>query len=220
MSDRRPQTGMVTGTSSGLGFETSAQLAEAGYDRVIVTARTKAKAETTRERLERRTGKTVFETLVLDNDSLEVVESAATELARRGGKIDTLILNAGMVPGNDIMRSHDGLEATVASTLVGHHLLTMRLLEHGLLSHSARIVIAGSEAARVDVMTMHPRDFHAFAEEHFGGDLETAIEAQVFMRAPAEHKAGDTYATAKVFVAWWAAVLADRLPEGMTVNAV
>ncbi|MCP4248331.1 MAG: hypothetical protein GY778_14890 [bacterium] len=40
------------------------------------------------------------------------------------------------------------------------------------------------------------------------------------MDAPATYKPSDAYATAKVFVAWWAAQLADRLPQGMTVNAV
>ena len=31
---------------------------------------------------------------------------------------------------------------------------------------------------------------------------------------------GNQHATAKVFAAWWAAELATRLPQGMTVNAV
>ena len=34
------RTALVTGASSGLGFETAAQLAEAGFDRIIVSART------------------------------------------------------------------------------------------------------------------------------------------------------------------------------------
>jgi NAD(P)-dependent dehydrogenase (short-subunit alcohol dehydrogenase family) len=58
------------------------------------------------------------------------------------------------------------------------------------------------------------------AREHFEGDLEKAIEAQMRMDSPATYKPGDTYATVKVFVAWWAAHLARLLPSGMTVNAV
>ncbi len=220
MSDHAKQTAMVTGANSGLGFEASAKLAEAGYGRVIVTARTDEKGADAKARLEERTGKTVFESLVLDNDRLESVEAAAAELARRGGQIDALILNAGMVPGNEVLRSHDGVEATVSSTLIGHHVLTMRLLEHGLLADGARIVIAGSEAARGDVPTFSTLDFSSFATESFNGNLKAAIEAQIYMREPASHKAGDTYATAKMFVAWWATELANRLPDGMTVNTV
>ena len=33
-----------------------------------------------------------------------------------------------------------GVEITYASTLVGHHVLTVRALEHGLLAPNARIV--------------------------------------------------------------------------------
>ena len=220
MSGHAHHTGLVTGTSSGLGFEASAQLAEAGYGRVIVTARTDDKGAETKARLEERTGKTVFEALVLDNNRLESVETAATELARRGGQIDVLILNAGMVPGNEVLRSDDGFEATVSSTLIGHHLLTMRLLEHGLLAAGARIVISGSEAARGDVPTFGTLDLSSFATDSFSGNLEAAVEAQIYMQEPASHKAGDTYATAKMFVAWWTAQLADRLPDGMTVNTV
>ena len=46
------------------------------------------------------------------------------------------------------------------------------------------------------------------------------LEAQMKMAAPATYKPSDVYATAKVFVAWWAAELARKLPAGMTVNAV
>ncbi len=202
------RTALVTGTSSGLGLEASAQLAEQGYARVIVTARTDQKAEATRDQLAARTGRDVFESLALDNDHLDSVEAAVRTLAERGGQIDVLVLNAGLAPTKDLRRTAEGVEATMASTLIGHHLLTMRLLESGLLSGTARIVIAGSEAARGDVPTFNPIN------------LEAAVEAQIRMEAPADYKPGDTYATAKLFVAWWAAELAGRLPRGMTVNAV
>jgi len=212
-------TALVTGASSGLGFETAAQLVTQGT-RVIVTARTADKAAATRDRLGALTGSDDIEVLVLDNDDLATVEAAAQTLATRGGRIDLLVLNAGIAPPSSVTRSVDGIEGTVAATLVGHHLLTMRLLEHDLLGDHARIVIAGSEAARGDVPTFHPVDLSSFASEHFSGDLEPAIEAQFLMEPPAEYKASDVYATAKMFVAWWAARLAHELPAGMTVNAV
>jgi len=45
-SDIDGRTVLVTGATSGLGEEAAAQLAEAGYVKVIVTGRTAAKAET------------------------------------------------------------------------------------------------------------------------------------------------------------------------------
>jgi len=42
----------------------------------------------------------------------------------------------------------------------------------------------------------------------------------LLMEAPAKYQPSDVYATAKMFVVWWAAELAQSLPEGMTVNVV
>ena len=220
MDNTQSRTALVTGTTSGLGHEAAGQFAEQGYGRVIVTGRNTQKLSTSIDRLVARTGKNVFEPLVVDNDDLASVEAASTELAARGGQIDVAVLNAGIAPPKDVVMTSSGLEATVTSSLIGHHLLTMRLLELDLLADHARIVIAGSEAARGDVPTFNPVDIRALADQHFNGDLEAAVEAQMRVEPPATYKAGDTYASAKVFVAWWAAELARILPAGMTVNAV
>ena len=213
-------TALVTGATSGLGLEAAAQLAEQDYGRVIITARTEDKAQRAKDELRQRTGKDVFETLTLDNGDLQSVEDATAALVERGGKVDFLLLNAGIAPTKELAKTADGIELTMAASLTGHHRLTVRLLGNDLLADTARIVIAGSEAARGDVPTFSPVDIDGFATANFDGDLAAAIESQMRMEDPAAYKPGDTYATAKLFVAWWAAELADRLPEGMTVNAV
>jgi NAD(P)-dependent dehydrogenase (short-subunit alcohol dehydrogenase family) len=220
MSATSHRTALVTGASSGLGKEAAAQLAGEGFDRVIITARTSAKAEAARAELEAATNTTVFETLVLELDDHASVEAAARTVAEKGGKIDVVLLNAGLSPTKDAARTTEGLEATVAATLIGHHLLTIRLLEAGLLSEQARIVIAGSEAARGDVPMFKPIDINALATESFSGDLEAAIEGVMRLSPPIKYDSGDQYATVKMFAAWWASELAGRLPQGMTVNAV
>ena len=218
MTGVQNRTALVTGATSGLGFEAAAQLAEQGYRRVIATGRTEAKIADAIARLSDRTGRGVFEPLVLDNDDLETVEAAAEELARRSGAIDVAILNAGIAPPKDLLKNDYGYDVTVTSSLIGH-LLTMRLLERGLLVDDASIVIAGSEAARGDVPTFKTADLPGMAREPFKGDLEAAIDAQMRMDPPATYQPSDAYATVKLFVAWWAAELARALPEGMTVNA-
>ena len=211
---------LVTGATSGLGFETAAQLAIRGYSQVVVSGRTSDKIAAAIGRLEKQTARDVFEPLVVDLDDLATVEEAASKLVDSGHRFDTLILNAGLAPRSEPAFAQDGLETTVTSSLVGHHVLTTRLLDAGLVNEDARIVIAGSEAARGDVPTFKPVDLRQMASEHFGGDLEAAIEAQMRMQSPAEYKPSDVYATVKVFVAWWATALAERLPAGTTVNAV
>jgi NAD(P)-dependent dehydrogenase (short-subunit alcohol dehydrogenase family) len=214
------RTALVTGANSGIGFETAAQLAENGYGKVILVTRTLAKAEAAREKLIARTGKNVYELLAADLAEPASAADASDELIRRGNRIDLLILNAGMSPGSLPAHNSGGVELTFASTLVGHHVLTMRLLAAQQLSARARIVIAGSEGARDDVPGMKVAVIEAFANQNFGGDLEDAMEAIARAEAPYEFKPMNAYVTAKAYVAWWAAVLARKLPHGMVVNAV
>jgi NAD(P)-dependent dehydrogenase (short-subunit alcohol dehydrogenase family) len=211
---------LVTGATSGLGFEAAAQLAESGRSPVIVTGRTEARASEARGRLVARTGKDVFKTLVVDLDRPEDVSRAAAELKAAGEQLDVVILNAGMVPGSEKVMTDEGIEVTFASSLIGHHQLTMQMLADDVLAENARIVIAGSEAARGDVPTFNPTDLHSLADTSYDGDLSAAAEGLIRADGSVKYKPATAYANAKVFVAWWAAELAKKLPSGMTVNAV
>ena len=187
---------------------------------MIITGRDATKAEAARVTLEERTGRKVFVPLAMDNDRLVSVRSAAATLGEMAVSLDYLILNAGIVAPPKPSFSEDGFERTISSTLLGHHVLVTALLEQGSLGDDARIVIAGSEAATGTVMGFSPTDMQALADDAFDGDVAAAVRAQVKMEPPATYKPGDVYATAKLFVAQWAAELATRLPEGMTVVAV
>jgi NAD(P)-dependent dehydrogenase (short-subunit alcohol dehydrogenase family) len=215
------KTALVTGANSGLGFEAAAQLAEDGWGRVILACRSVEKAETARAQLAERTGKDPFAVLAIDTSEVASAEAAAEELRERGEQIDFLLLNAGAL-GKDPSFNTDGVEITYASTLVGHHVLTMRALDHGLLTPHARIVIAGSEGARGDIPGMAVHDIGKIADNSYGGDRAAAFDALVRIKTPEQNKFANMneYATAKLMVAWWAAALSRKLPAGMTVNAV
>ncbi len=102
------KTALVTGASSGIGFETAAQLAETGFGRVIVAARTEQKSQDAKKRLEARTGRAVFEALAADLGDLATVESASDELKRRGNAIDVLILKLGCSPARNWSATRTG----------------------------------------------------------------------------------------------------------------
>ncbi len=206
------------GATSGVGFEATAQLAEAGYTRVTITGRSLERAEQARADLEARTGRDVFATLALELDSPESVWSAGVELVRRGDQIDFLLLNAGVLSGGELIRTEEGIEGTVAP-MIGHHRLTMRLLEAGPLSEDTRIVTSGSEAARGDVPIMNSIEPPKLAAEHFANDPIAAVAIQRF-DPPLQYSPTTAYSMAKVLVAYWTATLARRLPAEMTVNAV
>jgi NAD(P)-dependent dehydrogenase (short-subunit alcohol dehydrogenase family) len=187
---------------------------------VIITGRSESRASEAKGRLVARTGKDVFQTLVVDLDRPEDVARAAADLKRMDEKLSVVILNAGVVSGSERVMTDEGIEVTFASSLIGHHQLTMRLLDDDLLAADARIVIAGSEAARGDVPTFNPTELHSLADSNYDGNLTAAAEGLIRADGSVKYKPATAYANAKVFVAWWAAQLAQKLPEGMTVNAV
>ncbi|MFT5587404.1 MAG: NAD(P)-dependent dehydrogenase (short-subunit alcohol dehydrogenase family) [Cognaticolwellia sp.] len=220
--NKNTKTALVTGANSGLGLEAAAQLAEHGWGRIILACRSTDKAEAARAHLVERTGKDPFASLAIDTSEVASALAAADELTQRGERIDFLLLNAGG-SRRDPQPNSAGVEATYASTLVGLHVLTMRALADGLLTQSARIVIAGSEGARGNFPGTSVHDVERIANEHFGGDRVAAIESILRLALATQTKSFDNmseYCSAKLFVAWWAAALAPQLPQGMTVNAV
>lgn len=220
METNESRTVLVTGATSGLGLEAAVLFAEQGYGQVIVTGRSLSRAAEAKNTLVKRTGKGVFIALALDLNDSDSVAQAGDELAEVGYTIDVLLLNAGGVSSNDLTLTAEGIEVMMASSLIGHHRLTMDLLARQLVSPSGRIVIAGSEAARGDVPTFTPVDLAKLAATSFDGSRAVAAQALITHDVPTKFKPANGYATAKLFVAWWAAALARQLPAGMTVNAV
>ncbi|MCH7971317.1 MAG: SDR family NAD(P)-dependent oxidoreductase [Chloroflexi bacterium] len=209
----------MTGANSGIGFEAAAQLAEAGWGNVILACRTEEKAEAARKLLVDRTGRDPFKVLAIDTSEVDSAVAASDKLLEDDIHIDFLLLNAGATGATPVFNS-DGVEITWASNLVGHHVLAMRLLGDGLLTPSARIVIAGSEGARGTVPGMKVHDVEAVANDHHDGDRVAAIEALAKVRGPYSFNSNNEYVSSKMVVAWWAAALSRKLPAGMTVNAV
>ncbi len=167
-----------------------------------------------------RTGKDPFEALVVDVGNNKIVSDAVSTLAERGGRLDAVLLNAGLMSGADVVRNQDGVEVTVAASVIGHHVLTMGLLEKGLLADGARIVLAGSEAARGDVPMMPLTDIAEFAQANTDGDRTRAIITIARAETPYAYKAMAHYAMAKLILAWWVAALARRLPQSLSIYAI
>ncbi len=210
---------LITGTTSGLGYAAARMLAGQGWREIIVTGRSLARVRETATQLAAETKKQVFTPLELDLDATSSVQSALAELVKRGRPIDFLLLNAGMVPGKKRVLTAAGIEAAQAP-LIGHHQLTVGLLRGNLLSNGARIVIAGAEPARGGVPMFSYTDVPTFAAKYFRGDRTAAIEALIRNGPNVKYVPNNTYADAKLIIAWWVAALARRLPSGMAVYAV
>ena len=210
---------LVTGTTSGLGYSAAKQLLNDGWSHVIVTGRSQNRVDETVHKLRAETGTQNVSGIALDLNSFASVTKAVAQLVKQCEPIDFLLLNAGVMPGKELVVTGESIESSQAP-LIGHHQLTMGLLKAGFLAPDARIVIAGAEPARGDVPMFHFTDLSAFAAKKYGGKRDLGIEAILRNSPNVKYDPYIAYSDAKVFVAWWAAALAKKLPKEMAVYAV
>jgi len=210
---------LVTGATSGLGYAAARLLAGEGWHEIIVTGRSLAQIKETAAQLAAETKRQVFTPLELDLNDPVNVHSAVAALVKQGRPVDFLLLNAGLVPFKQRVLTATGVEASQAP-LIGHHQLTVGLLNANLLSSNARIVIAGAEPARGGVPMFKYTDLPAFAAKYHQGDRTAAVEALIRNGPNVKYVPNNAYADAKLIIAWWTAALARRLPAGTAVYAV
>ncbi|MEO0493059.1 MAG: SDR family NAD(P)-dependent oxidoreductase [Actinomycetota bacterium] len=208
------RTALVTGANSGLGFEAARQLAELGYDSIVLAARNQAKADDAQARLVELTGRDPFSTLAVDVAETESSNRAAAELVERGDRFDSVLLNAGMVPAR-LDRTSDGIEMAFAASLVGHHIITEALIEAELVNDGAVVVLVGSEAANDDLpkaMGMSVYDFVKGEASAFGATPAEAMTNFARAEGGPEYDGNRQYSSTKAFSAWWSGAMARRHP--------
>jgi len=146
-----PRRILLTGASSGIGFQAALQLRRAGHA-LVLPCRDGATAEATLRRLAEAAGGGAGagpEPLapVCDLGDLESVELFAAELTRRGEPIDSLVLNAGLQysGASEPRWSVQGFELTFAVNHLAHQALLQRLLPLLLQGTAPRLVVTSSE---------------------------------------------------------------------------
>jgi retinol dehydrogenase 14 len=140
------KTVLVTGATSGIGLEASAELATRGAT-VVMVGRDAKKTEAARAEVERRSGSKLIETLLCDFSSQRQVRQLAADYRARHSRLDILVNNAGSVSDARVV-TEDGLEQTFAVNHLGYFLLTTLLLDLVEQSAPARIVNVASVGHR------------------------------------------------------------------------
>lgn len=163
-------TFLITGANAGLGKDVARQLALRGdVDSIYLVCRDEAKAEVARSDLQRITGRSVFEILIMDTADLGSVRAA---LAAINQPVQAVLLNAGGTGGPTPMaRTVEGATTIFASNVLGHAVLLEGLVDAGLLSATA--VLTGSEAARgVPKLRMKRPTFATRSVEEFASVID------------------------------------------------
>ncbi len=135
---------IVTGANTGLGYETTKDLASRGYT-VILACRNASKANAAIEEIKQSIPAADLVFLPIDLSSLSSVRKFAEEFTSKYDRLDVLINNAGvMMP--PYTKTEDGFELQFEANYLGHFLLTGLLLETITQTPNSRIVTLSSIA--------------------------------------------------------------------------
>jgi NAD(P)-dependent dehydrogenase (short-subunit alcohol dehydrogenase family) len=151
MPDQSGRTALVTGANSGLGFQTSLELARQGA-RVLMACRNPSRAEDALTRLRAQVPDAAVELVALDLASLDSIEAAAEDVAGRTKTLDLLVNNAGVMAVPQATTA-DGFEMQLGTNHLGHFALTGWVLPLLIAAPAARVVTVSSGAHKIGRMS-------------------------------------------------------------------
>ena len=191
---------LVTGGTSGLGYEAGLELVKQNPTYHLVLA-SRTNPYDAAASINKAAGRKNAEFLPLDLSSLKNVRAFAADYAHMGHPpIKMLVLNAALQIVNGVQYTEDGIEKTFAVNHVGHALLFYLLRPH--LDGNCRIVIVSSGT-------------HDPVRKSLGPDLKytTAEELGHPTAETAKNDGRQRYATSKLCNVMWTYALHRRLVE-------
>ena len=140
--DLSGRVAVVTGATSGLGLTAAGQLAAAGAD-VVLLGRNVERTAAARAIITDAHPQATMSTVIADMGDLDEVRAAAAQILKDHHRLDVLVHNAGALSA-ERTEAPSGIEATVASQVVGPFLLTSLLLERLCEQEASRVITVSS----------------------------------------------------------------------------
>ena len=205
MSAAAVKTVLITGANAGIGKDVARQLAlRPEVARIYLACRNRDRASEAKAELEAKTGRSIFEIVLMD-----VADPGSVRVALAGidGSLDALVMNAGGVGGRTptALTTH-GVTTVFAVNILGHAVLLDTLLAEDRLGEVA--VYAGSEAARgVPKFGMKRPSFVSTSAD----ELATVINGSYFAGRKLDRNLA--HGQVKYIAALWMAYLARQYPD-------
>ena len=163
--DLKGKIAIVTGSSSGIGFETAKQLANKNAT-VIIAVRNLKKGKDALDKILAQNKNADLRIMEIDLSDLESIKKFATKFKSEFNKLYFLINNAGvMIP--PYSKTRDGFELQFGTNHLGHFALTGLLIDIIKNTPGSRIVNVSSSAHRYgninfDDLTWEKRKYKAW----------------------------------------------------------
>jgi len=147
ISDQKDKVVIVTGSSSGLGYETAKVLADKNAT-VIVAVRNEAKGNAAAEKVKVENPNADIRVMLVDLANLESFHKFAENFKDKCNKLDLLINNAGVMTP-PYTKTKDGFELQFGTNHLGHFALTGLLIDLIKKTPGSRIVNVSSTAHKI-----------------------------------------------------------------------
>ena len=141
--DQHGRIALVTGANSGIGFHAALELARKGAD-VLLASRDPGRGRAARLAILQQVPAASVELVQLDLADLDSVQRLASQVLDRGGGLDLLINNAGVMAVPRRQTTAQGFELQFGTNHLGHFALTGRLLPALLARPGSRVVTVSS----------------------------------------------------------------------------
>ncbi len=156
ITDQKEKVIIVTGSTSGIGYETARVLAGKNAT-VILAVRDMKKAETAKNKIKADYANADIRIMALDLASLKSIQSFSDKFKDDFSRLDLLINNAGvMIP--PYSKTENGFELQFGTNHLGHFALTGQLLDLLKSTSGSRIVNVSSSAHKfgnIDFTDLH-----------------------------------------------------------------
>lgn len=192
--DQKGRIVIVTGGSSGIGYEAARVLANKNA-KVIIAVRNLEKGKVAKTKILKQKSNADVEVMRIDLSDLSSVKEFVTEYKNKYNKLDLLINNAGvMIP--PYSKTKDGFELQFGTNHLGHFALTIQLLDTIKGTPNSRIVNVSSNAHNMgninfDDLNWEKRKYSAWksygdskiANLYFTFELAKQLNKQVLITA-------------------------------------
>lgn len=159
ISDQKGKVFIVTGSSSGLGYETAKVLANKNAT-VIVAVRNEVKGNAAVEKIKAENPNADIQVMLVDLSNLESVHKFAENFKEKFKKLDILINNAGVM-NPPYTKTKDGFELQFGTNHLGHFALTGLLIDLIKNTPNSRIVNVSSTSHKIGKLNFDDLNWEA-----------------------------------------------------------
>ena len=175
--DQKGRIAIVTGSSSGIGYEAAKVLANKN-EKVVIAVRNLEKGEKAKAKIVNQNSNADVVVIKIDLSDLSSIKSFVEEYRQKFDKLDLLINNAGvMIP--PYSKTKDGFELQMGTNHFGHFALTLQLLSLIKSTPNSRIVNVTSNAHKYGNINFEDLNWEKENIDH--GTLTVIVKLQTYI---------------------------------------